>query len=291
MLERILVPLDGSELSRRILEPVSRLAKTTNAEVRAISVVEDYAADQAMLRGEDPLGLASAELGRALEPLTKLGLRTAYDSYIGDPATRILEDAEDYRPSLIAMATHGRSGADRWIRGSTAERVLRRSPFPVLLANPRAIDRALPIERILVPLDGSELSARVLPAAVDLARAYGADLILLHVIEGGAPTADASKVLEPFAARLQGVRYRTVVTRGSAAFEILEAAREQHADLVAMATHGRSGPSRWVFGSAAEHVLHQCNAPLLVVRVSGLEEGARSKETAVTRRPLPSASP
>jgi len=277
MLERILVPLDGSQLSSRILKPVLRLAERTKAEVRAIRVLDGYEADQAMLRGEDPYGIAAAELARDLEPLEGSGIKIGYDSYVGDPASRILDDAETYRASLIAMATHGRSGVDRWIRGSVAERVLRRSPVPVFLANPRAIDGGLAVRKILVPLDGSETAARALPVAVAFARVFGAELVLLTVVEGDTivpqvpktTSGAAQKLLEGSAKKLEGLSVRTLVAGGSPALGILDAADQERADLIAMSTHGRSGISRWAFGSTAEDVVRHARSPLLVVRTSG----------------------
>ena len=286
MLEKILVPLDGSDLSGRILDPVLALASRTKAEVRAIHSLDDYAADTALLRGEDPSLAASGALARALQPLVATGIRTTYDTYRGDPATRILEDAAIYKPSLIAMATHGRSGADRWFRGSVAERVLRRSPFPVFLVNPRSSTHGVAIKKILVPVDGSEMSSQILPIVTAFARAHSAEVLLLHVIEGTPAlhpvdsltrTPDEARALVgDLARRLEGVRTRTLVEKGSPSVVILDTARHEQVDLVAMTTHGRSGPSRWLFGSTAEHVLHQCGVPLLVQRNAGQAAPARA---------------
>jgi len=289
-LERILVPLDGSELSSRILRPVRALAARAKAEVRAIRVLDGFEADQAMLRGEDPYALAAAQLGRELAPLDEAGIATAFDSYLGDPAGRILDDAATYKASLIAMATHGRSGMERWFRGSVAERVLRRSTVPVFLANPHAIGESLPVRRILVPLDGSALSAEALPLAADFARAFGAELILLHVIEpaddGASPKAraEALELLEQSARRLEGLPVRTHVATGSPALGILEASDAERVDLVAMTTHGRSGISRWAFGSTAEDVVRHARAPLLIVHAQpAAAQGPSTLEQAVAK--------
>jgi nucleotide-binding universal stress UspA family protein len=276
MLEKILVPLDGSDLSARMLAPVARLARETGANVRAVRVLDGFAADQAMLRGDDPHAAAAAELERALAPLEKAGIHTNFDTYVGDAAARILDDIDTHKPSLVAMATHGRSGADEWVRGSVAERVLRRSPVPVFLANPRSMEKEISIESILVPLDGSEMSAAVLPLVADFARVHRAKVTLLHVLDGtlvNTTEAEARAHMEPFVKKLEGIDVKVLIQKGSAGQAILAAARKNKAGLIAMTTHGRSGVSRWVFGSTAEHVLHQCFAPLLLVRTSGHAEG------------------
>jgi nucleotide-binding universal stress UspA family protein len=167
-----------------------------------------------------------------------------------------------------------------------------------LLANPRAREHV--IRRILVPLDGSEMSAAVLPTVHQMARLYGAQVVLLHVIEarpGLYPTATSTETpqearasLEPYCAGLQGVTVQTLVAKGSPSFAILDAAKDG-IDLVAMTTHGRSGPSRWVFGSVAEHVLHHIEAPLLVFRTSGLSEGAPAPEKVTARAGIAPAGP
>jgi nucleotide-binding universal stress UspA family protein len=104
---------------------------------------------------------------------------------VGEPAERILDYAAKYRPTLIAMATHGRAGVERWIQGSVAESVLRASEQPVFLASQKALEspRRARIKRVLVPLDGSDRSAAALPQARKLAHRNGAELLLLHIVD------------------------------------------------------------------------------------------------------------
>src|SRR5690606_4787778 len=104
----------------------------------------------------------------------------------GDPVEEIVAEAERLQPELVAMATHGRSGLTRFVRGSVAEQVIRACPAPVLVANPRALDgmgegRELRFRRILVPVDGSDVSLGVLPLVEDLGRLYDSEVLLLRV--------------------------------------------------------------------------------------------------------------
>jgi nucleotide-binding universal stress UspA family protein len=131
----------------------------------------------------------------------------------------------------------------------------------------------------LVPLDGSALAERALPYAVRLAQRTGAEIALLravlaHTFPGTDPTEaevkvtqEAEAALEQVAARLraQGIAASVHVYYDTATSAIVDAMRAQHADLVIMSTHGRSGLGRWLYGSVAEHVLQHATAPVLLV--------------------------
>ena len=134
-------------------------------------------------------------------------------------------------------------------------------------------------ETILVPLDGSPTAAVALPVAKTLARTVHADLLLLRVVrdEDQGPERDrremedAQRSLARIAAELAGtgLQVSTLVRRGAAAEEILGAAAERRANLVVMATHGRSGLPRAALGSVAERVLAGSPAPVVLVRPGG----------------------
>jgi nucleotide-binding universal stress UspA family protein len=194
------------------------------------------------------------------------------------------------------MATHGRSGPSRWVRGSVAERVLRGSSSTVLLANPRALDQAeqdLRFGSVLVPLDGSSQSESILPTVIELAKLYGAGVKLLRVgwlapaamdypVHAAIPPVTPEELeatLEAPRARLQaaGLKVETAVSFGFEADEILAAIEREPGTLLAMTTHGRTGLDRWLFGSVAEKVLRACTCPVLVKRVAAFAgEGERS---------------
>ena len=148
-------------------------------------------------------------------------------------------------------------------------------------------------KEILVPLDGSDLSKAALPHARELARAFGAHLTLLAVIQPLAavyawsaspygmvvatPAVEIEAEREQAAAeqymnqakddlKTQGVNAECLITEGDPGSEICDRARELKADLIVMSTHGRSGVRRWVYGSVAEKVLRGADAPVLLVR-------------------------
>jgi nucleotide-binding universal stress UspA family protein len=124
-----------------------------------------------------------------------------------------------------------------------------------------------------VPLDGSEVAQRVLPSLIHVAGAFGAEVILARIVdhslrEGSSEYDQVLRYLNRFADRLAeaGVGEAQLhVASGEPAQAILEAAREHRVDLVAMATHGRTGFDRLRLGSVAEEVVRRCPCPLLVV--------------------------
>lgn len=265
----ILIPLDGSQLSEKVLSPARPLIDALEADVVLLRVVT---------KDGDP-DEANVQLGRAQERLTREGVRAQARVARGEAAEQILAFVRAVRPDYVAMATHGRSGLSRLVRGSVAERVVRRARVPVLLVNPQVLESgARPFRRILVPLDGSELSASVLPHVERLARIYASEVLLLRV-EPFTVTVTPSPVVEPLwdprateasleeprrELELAGIPASVMAAYGGVAIEILRAARD--CDLVAMSTHGHGAASRWWFGSVAEQVVRHCTTPMLVLR-------------------------
>jgi nucleotide-binding universal stress UspA family protein len=140
-------------------------------------------------------------------------------------------------------------------------------------------------KRALIPLDGSSMAERILPFLVQIAGPLDLEVVLVrvmppiapHAIEGttyftvddvAARLAEAREYLAPLAADLRGrgVRATTDARHGEPVREIVAAAREHDADMIAMTTHGRSGVSRLLFGSVAEAVLREAEIPVLTMR-------------------------
>ena len=285
--DRILVPLDGSPLADRILQVVARVLKRKDAEVLLVRVIPDALVEGASWVPERVTEDIQNHVDRVREGLAEQGVRAFSRVVTGDPAAAILEEAAGFKATVIAMATHGRSGVGRWLLGSTAERVLRESPVPVLLANRDTLEAAgtdgeTRFARVLVPLDGSDAGARILPLASEFAGLYDSEVVLLHVqtpvysapdpyFVATTPPPSATEgqaVLAPHASRLEaeGRTVRTVVEVDLPANRILSLAKDEPADLIAMTTHGYSGLSRWAFGSVAEKVLRHSPCPLLILR-------------------------
>ncbi len=300
MLERILVPLDGSELADKVLRPLGSTLSVAS-DIALLSVVPSNDLPRDHPPGRNPLTLARQHLAARRDELVARGACAHSRLSIGDAAAKIVDFAREHSTTLIVMSTHGRSGASRIFRGSVAERVLRHSPIPVLLANPKALgDRdEFRFKKILVPLDGSELSAEVLPLVAELAKLHGSEVVLFYSVPIAVTTEpwvvtapmmslqDGEKVLEPFVSRLPGVTVKRLSEMGDPASNILELVEREKIDLVAMTTHGRSGASRWFFGSVAENVIRHAACPLLVKRTAGPPIAPPVKRSAVEQAPRP----
>lgn len=299
MLSTIIVPLDGSALSERVLPYASALARASRARLvlfRALPLVPTDTPweDARQARGS---------LETVAERVRSAGLEVTtivHELSDSDVAGAIVRIAAEERADLIAMSTHGRGGLGRWLYGSVADAVLRRSEVPVLLVSAAAThvwpaDRAL---RILVPLDGSPLAEAALGPAVDLARSLRAELHLLQVVQPPSyvypestayllydperDLAEARQYLDGVATRLrpEGVTVETQSTLGFPTTTIAEVAREQGMDLIVMATHGRTGLARLVLGSVATATLQQASVPVVFVRPAALARAAGEREAA-----------
>jgi nucleotide-binding universal stress UspA family protein len=131
--------------------------------------------------------------------------------------------------------------------------------------------------RILVPLDGSDVAEAILSQIEELASRNGTEVILLEVLSetGVLPTTahreytEARQYLDAIVQKLenQGIKASAAMRWGRPVEEIVDYARANKMDLIAMCTHGHSRMSRWVFGSVAEKVLHGLFLPILLVRV------------------------
>ncbi len=205
------------------------------------------------------------------------------------PETAIVKQATEHDMDLVVMGTHGRQGMDRLLSGSVAEEVVRQAPCPVftVLADDEDAPARTPIDRVLVPVDLSEQSPLVVDHATALADAYGASIDLLHVVEEATfPTAygidplapsqpdvqeRAREALEALAADLGDVDapIDTHVLAGYAARDIVDFAADHAADLVVMATHGRTGLQRFLIGSVAEKVTRSASCPVFTVKSFG----------------------
>jgi nucleotide-binding universal stress UspA family protein len=266
MADKILVPLDGSSQAEQILAQVARLLKREDAEVILTRVTDNsyaYTSKAARIMEEERKSSATY-LQKAVDTLQAQGIRARALPLEGTVSEAILEAAKREGATLIALSTHGRTGAARWALGSVAEKVVRGAPVPVLLMRsakngPQGIPLPagaveIPFRRILVPVDGSEASLEVVPAAATFAKRFEAEVDVLSVevpllVPMGPefiPTASpmtTREAAEKAASRFEerGIRVRTLTAIGDAAAGILDTAGLEGSDLIAMATHGLVG--------------------------------------------------
>ncbi|HET9017642.1 MAG TPA: universal stress protein [Thermomicrobiaceae bacterium] len=295
MIGTVVVPLDGSQLAEEALPRAAAIAERSSAPLHLVRVVPS-----------DANGAAQDEARTYLQGKARdLGDRVQVSVLTGDPAAQIIDHVAGLADALVVMTTHGRSGIGRWISGSVADRVVRDGEAPVLLIRsgmPSAGQAT--VRAILVALDGSSYAETALGHAVDLAKVFDAELQLVRVAETAqiyamltpeAQTpaaaeainevidrlsAEARDYLTAVAERLRadGLRVRTETLEGFPSEQILAFEREMGTDLTVMATHGRSGLARLVFGSVAERILKLGQTPVMVIHPRGeaAESGDRS---------------
>jgi nucleotide-binding universal stress UspA family protein len=274
---KLLVPLDGSNLSE-IVYPWVRLLGSEVELLRSYLPIEQVHLGHGLpitvarlVNDEGADVQIKAYLDEQAQKLAPLNVTTCCS--VGHPADAILDHASPH--DAIVIASHGQSGISRWLLGSVTTKVVRASTRPVLVVSARPDPKVRPaqLDRIFVPLDGSDTSELALSQAVDLAKKHQAKLTLYEgvIYRSGTPESEdwqalsAKEYLNKKAEALSGLDVEVVVHESRTGPEIVEQADKNGADLIVMGSHGRSGVSRWVLGSVTEGVVQRSNCPVLVV--------------------------
>lgn len=301
MLRTLLVPLDGSALAERALPTAMDLARRTGGEVHLVrahaplaivGATSEGIVTQDMLKADDLLReRARAYLdGIATTTAAEWGVRVVPHAGDGSASGYITEVADQVLADLIVMTTHGQGGfAPGWL-GSVADAVIRHSHRPVLALPESEEGAGAPFapRTVLITLDGSALSSRIVPPAKDLALAFGARIALVRVVAPYVPLdafaaltaerpdpfsidpdAQAAKAeLDKVVASLEkdGVHATaTVLEELSPTRTLLAHVKASDPDCIAIATQGR-GISRIFVGSVADKLIRNAGRPVLVLR-------------------------
>jgi nucleotide-binding universal stress UspA family protein len=290
--ETILVPTDGSEGAETASRHAARLAAAFGSRLQILSVVDERAfSDELVAAGtavEDRRATAeqrAADATAAIETLVEsasVPCLTAVEE--GVPDETIVSYADDHDVDLIAMGTHGRTGLDRVLIGSVAERVVRTSGVPVLTTR-SAPDANGGYDRILIPTDGSEAAGAAVEHGLAIAERFDATVHVLSVVDldalaGAAETGaglpaviesleeDCERAVDAVADRCsdRGLDVVTAIVEGSPSRAIDEYVEREGIDLIAMGTHGRTGIERYLIGSVTERIVRTSDVPVLTVR-------------------------
>ncbi len=300
----ILVPLDGSELAEKALEPANQAAmamaqygneprpvRLTLLRVlspMALLAADPYLYDEMMRMSSDE---AQAYLNQVASTMTASGVVIETKIVNGSSAEAIVQYAEGAGIDLIVMSSHGRTGSRRWVYGSVAEKVMHHAPCATAIIRAHVEVSMFQNRKILVPLDGSELAERALGPALALARAVNSNVYLLRVVAAGEPMAEsmrptgeqveaalaaadleekgeAEAYLQSVFSQFENTRlfFDVQTTSGDVADTIVTYADDNHIDLIVISSHGRSGLGRWLHGSVAEKVLRGATCATLIVR-------------------------
>lgn len=297
MFSRILIPLDMSETAEQTLAYVKQLLWSNQTRLILVSVVDqgiqtrsDFLSRKALFPNLAPETESAFEayLEEIVEALRKSQYRASAYVMNGDPATCIVDIANELDADLIAMAPHGRGQIARAMIGSVSDKVIRSTNRPVLLVRDLETDPTPgKVTRILVPLDGSVHAEHVLHHAKEIAHQRGAEIMLLRTVEPLSavernvlrkddidPTdaesqlrLEAEAYLHKFHEQLLADRFNATyeVHIGPAADAILDAAGRD-VDLIVMSSHGLTSDARWAVGSVATAVLNRATCPILIER-------------------------
>ena len=293
MFKKILVPLDGSQLSEFALNPALALAKTNKAELILMSAVME----KEILKVDEYYETSVPSIPPPLEmqPMhmhlenylnsiaeTRAGLDIPMRTLVleGDAASCIVETAVSEQVDLIIMGTHGRSGVSRFLLGSVTQKVWRQAPCPVM-----AMRDKQPIKNMLIPIDQALLAQHALDSGFAIGGALGAQIHLLIASQDSALfRGDTIKIApgeKPFSQKLAEDMYQqegaylvdleeryktakpiTAVRGGKEEEVILEYAAENHIDLTVChpTTH------RWFQTSLNEKIMRESQSSLLMLR-------------------------
>jgi nucleotide-binding universal stress UspA family protein len=294
---RLLIPLDGSKTAEQVMPWARMCAERFRLPVELLAVVDIEAfltsVDRAR-RFDKLVEASSAQSKTYLERVSGrfVGLKVKRTVAQGNAVDIIVEKAAANPSTLIAMTTHGRSGLNRWLLGSVAEKVLRATTNPVLLvrASPEGkTDGEATLRSIVTPLDGSELAEKALSVVVKIAKKLGSEIFLfraynipysLYSYGHGYYAVDIQQLmadmredvrdyLDKKAAEVRtlGVdKVSCVAAEGLSADEIIRIGRVTPESIIAMCSHGRSGIKRWALGSVAEAVVRHSDKAVLILR-------------------------
>ena len=298
MYTRMLIPLDGSKVAEQVLPYARFLAKALTIPVELLGIVDPVPlADFAEVWQGLPVDeLVAREMSGSTEYLEKsarsfAGAQVKCTVLKGAPEEVIIETAAADKNTLIAMATHGRSGMQRWLLGSVTDKVLHEATnhlFLVRASEQGKTDGEAALKTVVVPLDGSSLAEMALPYVEDLAKKMKLELVLVraHALPPTVSAEDYGTYSDEVIAQLEaeaedymaekvkameGKNFESVssvLKLGYGAEEIITLARETPDNFIAMCTHGRSGIRRWVLGSVTERVVRHSGDPVLIVRAA-----------------------
>ena len=286
--ETILVPVDFSPASLFSIQWAKFIAQRTKASIHLLNVHDfGYPVSNALT---PPVIGSEKEIKEHLHrdlqavALSQKLPHASFQIRVGRPHSQICELAGEIQADLIVLSTHGRTGWERALLGSTAERVIRHAPCPVLVARPTSRGKSgLKLQKIVVPTDFSACAARGLHYAIDLAKLFKAGLSLINVSQlhhdlppvviysDAALNRWAAEVAEAHMADLvretdfEGVKFETVHKNGSPARKVCRYAVKEAADLIVTSTHGRTGLSHTLIGSTAEKISRYARSPVLIV--------------------------
>jgi nucleotide-binding universal stress UspA family protein len=279
----ILVPYDFSEQAENAFQFAQQLAAKTMGKLKLVHIVETPTTQSFSTMGE--MNLDSAQLNQVymielvekrkkqLEEIEKLHQNKPYKFKtrlaFGNPYAGISSEIADIKADLVVMGSKGSSGLEELLIGSNTEKVVRHSKCPVITVKQPV--NAGEIKNIIFASDFSEVNADVIQRIKSLQELLGAELSLVKINTPSffETSKDSRQKIEQFVTQ-HGLNNTQAVIYNSTSEEegIIEYAEEINADMIAMATHGRTGFMHLLSGSIAEDVVNHAKRPVWTMKIT-----------------------
>lgn len=330
MFEKILIPLDGSRTAQCALSAALGLATVFNSEVDLVHVLTESLPDTGSLVDPVMWHMRKAEketyLSTMAQPFSKHKLHTKRTVLEGSVAERIITYATRKGTDLIILSSHGYSGISSWNVSSVAQKLIARANRSVMLvrAFQQEIEREeevtpLPLQRLLVPLDGSRRAESILPIVNKLALAHQASVWLVHIISPASlflpfqePDEEVNSMEELVAQYKQNVAdylqqvqsqlecgSKTAVLEGDTVVGALNGFAERESiDLTLLCAHGHSN-AKQPYGSVATSAVIHGDSSLFIyqdlppdeIKPTGAEIASDQQTNLNSTRAKPNAQP
>jgi nucleotide-binding universal stress UspA family protein len=280
-IERVLVPLDGSELSEVALSAASTISRVDGTQLVLMSVRQGQDSHLLLssVQSDQRFDGESADyyeryLGQLSSTLRQSGITTESSVTVGEAADEITTRIEVGDIDLLVLSTHGRTGVGRVLMGSVADELIQRVNIPMLVIRPfgKRSDEKLSFQKVLVALDGSTEAELSLPYAGTFGHLFGSDLLLLSVpddLESSSQLRSLRRYLDRVSKPFEklNLQTETVVVGSDPGYTILELAESEDIDLIMLATHGRGDRERFMVGSVADIVISHTPCPVFLVPI------------------------
>jgi len=286
-LDKVAVLLDGSDYAAQALPWVKLYCQRTGAQLTLLSSIKTKLAE-----GSDEFEKKFAERQSYLDKVQKelqddgVNVDVAIRSGFIADATQML--VHEKHIDIVVTSTRGKSGELNWTSSGVSQKLIQKINQPIFLVQASADGSIAPakLERILVPLDGSIFSERVLPYARSLAQVFGSELILLSVPavpepeDYSAPStliedirkkaeAEMENFLDAVARSLResDIKVRTMVTGTLPARTIVNVGKEEDVDMIMSTSRGRGGLELFMVGSKAQRIVEQSEKNVFMIPI------------------------
>lgn len=302
MFKEILAPVDRSTCAETALAHAAAMARVFNARVTVLHVMERSRAMMPALANPIEWQISRAEadtyMQECVNRLQTGGIEASWQIIEGEPADRIHEIIRERQIDLVVLGAHGRTNAGLWNLGSVAQKIVNLAPTSLLIV--RSATEASPetagvnFSRIMLPLDASQRSECVLPAAITLSQKHRSQVLLVHVVERPRMprrtplTAREKKLSDTIMElnRVEAERYLAglkdrfalpvetrVIVDAPVAPALHQVAQDVQADLVLLSAHGYTSNMAWPYGSLVASFIAHGNTSVMIVQDFQQQQG------------------